>query len=116
MHWIAVAATLCSVGLLKEFKPAEPFLFNYLVEYGNFSQETLYGDVFPYSTYSYLIALIPVFIITDLLRYKPVVVLGCVAISTTYALIAWAETVWLMQIMQIVFGVASACEVAYYAY
>ena len=70
MTLLSTSLTLCSIGFWKEFRPTTPFLTPYLMTAKNLSDETLYSQVYPFWTYSYTLVLIPVFILTDLLRYK----------------------------------------------
>ncbi|VDN60045.1 unnamed protein product [Dracunculus medinensis] len=117
MHWKATTTLICLYGIVKEFRPATPFLTPYLVSsFKNFTNAELYSQIYPYWTYSYLVALIPVFFLTDILRYKPIIMLEAVSLCATWALLVWGKTVWQMQIMQIAFGISSASEVAYYSY
>lgn len=74
------------------------------------------NEIFPVSTYSYLSVLVPVFLLTDWLRYKPVVVLQGVALFITTAMIRWVASVPAMQVMQFFYGVVTASEVAYFSY
>ncbi len=60
--------------------------------------------------------LVPVFLLTDWLRYKPVVVLQCVALFVTTAMLRWTESVPAMQAMQFFYGVVMASDVAYFSY
>lgn len=74
------------------------------------------GQVFPVWTYSYLALLVPVFLLTDWLRYKPVVVLQCCALFVTTALLRWQATIPAMQAMQFFYALVTACDVAYFSY
>lgn len=74
------------------------------------------SQIFPVWTYSYLAVLVPVFLLTDWLRYKPVVVLQCVSLFITTALVRWTNTVPAIQAAQFFFGVVTASDVAYYSY
>lgn len=67
-------------------------------------------------TYSYLAVLLPVFLLTDWLRYKPVIMFQSLALLGTMAMLLWAQGVAAMQAMQFCYGVATACEVAYFSY
>ncbi|WKY15533.1 hypothetical protein Q1695_000763 [Nippostrongylus brasiliensis] len=117
MHWKATTILLCIYGVVKEFRPATPFLTPFLVSsYKNLTLDQVYGEIFPYWTYSYMILLIPAFILTDILRYKPIIVLEGASLCATWALLVWGEGVRQMQLMQICFGLASAAEIAYYSY
>jgi thiamine transporter 2/3 len=68
--WIRTTAILCTIGFWKELRPTTPYLTPYLITAKNLSDETLYSQVYPFWTYSYALCLIPVFILTDVLRYK----------------------------------------------
>ncbi|VDM58807.1 unnamed protein product [Angiostrongylus costaricensis] len=117
MHWKTTTVLLCVYGITKEFRPATPFLTPYLVSpYKNFTLDEVYGMIFPFWTYSYMIFLVPVFFLTDILRYKPVIVLEGTCLSLTWILLVWGKGIVEMRLMQIAFGFASAAEVAYYSY
>jgi thiamine transporter 2/3 len=70
----------------------------------NFTNVQLYSEIYPVWTYSYLLSLIPIFILTDILRYKPIVLLEALTLTATWALLLWGENVVEMQIMQVMFG------------
>ncbi|XGW35202.1 hypothetical protein V3C99_018879 [Haemonchus contortus] len=117
MDWKKTAILFCIYGITKEFRPATPFLTPFLISsYKNLTLEEVYGQIFPIWTYSYMFSLVPIFILTDVLRYKPIIVLEGACLSITWAIIVWGEGVRQMQLMQMFFGVASASKVAYYSY
>lgn len=60
--------------------------------------------------------LLPVFLLTDWLRYKPVIVVQCLALFSTNVMLLWLESVGGMQAMQFTYSVVTACEVAYFSY
>lgn len=74
------------------------------------------NQIFPVWTYSYLTVLVPVFLLTDWLRYKPVVVFQCLVLFATTAMILWCKSVPEMQAMQFTYGVVTSCDVAYFTY
>lgn len=117
MHWKLIIVLVSAFGIIKEFRPATPFLTPYLISAPkNFTNVQLYSEIYPFWTYSYLVALVPSFFLTDILRYKPIVITEAVALCFTWILLIWGKTIWQMQIMQIAFGVASACELGYESY
>lgn len=67
-------------------------------------------------TYSYLVLLFPVFLATDFLRYKPVLILQAASLVVTYVLLLKARGLRAMQLLEFFFGLATASEVAYYSY
>ncbi len=116
-NWKITTIILCNYGFWKEVRPVVPFLTPFLVsESKNFTDVELYSRVYPFWTYSYLIMLIPVFVLTDLLRYKPVIITESIAYIGTWILLIWGRSIQAMQCMQVVYGFATAAEVAYYAY
>ncbi len=74
------------------------------------------NQIFPVWTYSYLAVLVPVFLLTDWLRYKPVVVFQCLVLFSTTAMILWCNGVPEMQAMQFTYGVVTSCDLAYFTY
>ncbi|XP_061072513.1 thiamine transporter 1, partial [Conger conger] len=115
--WGYPTALLCVYGFFSTIKPMEPFLIPYLTGPDkNFTVEQVTGQIFPVWTYSYLVILLPVFLLTDYLRYKPVIVFQCANLLVTTALLIWAEGVVAMQAMQFFYGVVTASEVAYFSY
>uniref|UniRef100_A0A3Q2DAE3 Solute carrier family 19 member 3a n=2 Tax=Cyprinodon variegatus TaxID=28743 RepID=A0A3Q2DAE3_CYPVA len=115
--WRYPTTLLCIYGFFSTVKPLEPFLIPFLTgKDKNLTTEQVNSQIFPVWTYSYLSVLVPVFLLTDWLRYKPVVVLQCVMLFITTALLRWTESVPAMQAMQFCYGVATASEVAYFSY
>ena len=57
-----------------------------------------------------------VFILTDWLRYKPVVCIEGLSYIGCWALLLWGRGVGAMQLMECFYGVATSTEVAYYTY
>lgn len=117
-NWQKATLLLCLYGFFKEMKPSEPFLTPYLKSphYKNLSEEQVDNEVYPVSTYSYLVALFFVFLLTDFLRYKPVLIIEGFAYLATRVLLIWGTGVFAMQMMQVVYGIAMGAEIAYYSY
>ncbi|XP_076028355.1 thiamine transporter 1-like [Oratosquilla oratoria] len=115
--WGLTTGLLCLYGFLKEMRPSEPFLTDYLTgPHVNLTQDETYYEVYPVWTYSYLSLLIVVFLVTDLLRYKPVIIFEGFGYIITWSLLLWARGVAAMQSMEFFYGIATSTEVAYYTY
>ncbi|KAK5868311.1 hypothetical protein PBY51_009338 [Eleginops maclovinus] len=115
--WRYPTALLCIYGFFSTVKPLEPFLIPYLTGPDkNLTTAQVNNQIFPVWTYSYLSVLVPVFLLTDWLRYKPVVVFQCLSLFTTTAMLLWLRSVAAMQAMQFFYGVVTASEVAYFSY
>lgn len=74
------------------------------------------NEIYPFWTYSYLVLLIPAFLATDYLRYKPLLILQAGSFIVTYAMIVKVQSVTAMQLLEFFFGLATATDIAYYSY
>ncbi|XP_077271318.1 thiamine transporter 1-like isoform X2 [Temnothorax americanus] len=75
MHWVKISCILCLFGCFKDFRPSESFITDYLTGWKNFTASEVNHEIYPVTTYSYLSTLILVFLITDFIRYKPIIIL-----------------------------------------
>ncbi|XP_078420694.1 thiamine transporter 2-like [Cetorhinus maximus] len=115
--WRHPTMLLCAFGFFSMMRPSEPFLTPYLIGPAkNLTTEQVTNEIFPVWTYSYLAMLIPVFLVTDYLRYKPIIVLQGVSFIITWLMLLFAQGVLAMQFLEFTFGIVSATEVAYYSY
>ncbi|KAM6179015.1 thiamine transporter 2-like [Rhynchocyon petersi] len=115
--WVLPTGILCSVGFFSTLRPSEPFLVPFLAGPDkNMSLSTITKDIFPIWTYSYLALLVPVFILTDYVRYKPVIILQGISFIVTWLLLLFGHGVKMMQVSEFFYGMVTATEVAYYAY
>nr|XP_003218336.2 PREDICTED: thiamine transporter 2 [Anolis carolinensis] len=115
--WIFPTSVLCIYGFFSMMKPSEPFLVPYLVGPDkNLTIGEAIQHVFPVWTYSYLALLFPVFLLTDYVRYKPIIILQGISFIITWLLLLFAHGLSAMQLMEFFYGLVSATEVAYYAY
>lgn len=119
-RWIYSTVLLCSYGFFKEFLPSEPYLTAYLDNETNASKQFNFDDVndeiYPWWPYSYLVAVFVLFLFTDVLRYKPIVVVEVLSQIVTRVLLIWGTTLLEMKLMQVTYGIATAAEIAYYSY
>ncbi|XP_066932826.1 thiamine transporter 1-like [Clytia hemisphaerica] len=116
-EWMKPTLILSLYGFFKEMKPSESFLTPYLNStFKNIPKKTISDEIYPISTYSYLVFLFLVLMTTDFLRYKPLVIIESLAYLATRVILVWGQGVLIMQIMQMTYGLASATEVAYYSY
>ena len=99
-NWVYITSLLCLYGFLKELRPSEPFLTEYLINpsWANVTLAEAYYDVYPIWTYSYLVILVAVFLLTDFLRYKPVIVVEGFAYVGTWCILLWGKGVPAMQV------------------
>ncbi|XP_053315905.1 thiamine transporter 2 [Spea bombifrons] len=115
--WVYPTVLLCIYGFFTFLRPSEPFLAPYLTgPEHNLTVEQVTNSIFPVWTYSYLAILLPVFLLTDYLRYKPVIILQGLSFIVTWVLLLFARGVPGMQGMEFAYGLVTATEVAYYSY
>ncbi|KAL3124275.1 hypothetical protein niasHT_006663 [Heterodera trifolii] len=118
MHWKIIVALACSFGIIKKFRPGTPFLTPFLEseEFKNFTNAQVNSEIYTYWTYSNLLAMVPIIVATDFLRYKPILVLEAVSLLACWLLLVYGTTLRQMQLMQICFGISTAASVAYNTY
>lgn len=144
--WALPTALLCAYGFFCSVRPSEPFLTRYLLEPHKNLSETqvpgargsarlgsrgggrvsyhpvfflllqVFNEIYPVWTYSYLALLFPVFLATDYLRYKPVVLLQGLSLIVTWFMLLYAQGLRAVQLLEFFYGVGTATDVAYYSY
>lgn len=76
----------------------------------------MFNEIYPVWTYSYLALLFPVFLATDYLRYKPVVLLQGLSLIITWFLLLYAQGLRAFQLLEFFYGMGTATDIAYYSY
>lgn len=76
----------------------------------------VFNEIYPVWTYSYLVLLFPVFLATDYLRYKPVVLLQGLSLIVSWFMLLYAQGLLAIQFLEFFYGIATATEIAYYSY
>ncbi|XP_015228195.1 PREDICTED: thiamine transporter 2-like [Cyprinodon variegatus] len=115
--WAYPTTVLSIYGFLANCRVAEPFLTPYLIGPNkNISEEVVTNYLFPIWTYSYLAFLFPVFLLTDFLKYKPVIIVQGLFLVSNYLLLSFAPGLPAMTFLQVNFGVVTSTEVAYFSY
>lgn len=81
-----------------------------------FSPHQVFNKIYPVWTYSYLALLFPVFLATDYLRYKPVVLLQGLSLIVTWFMLLYAQGLRAIQLLEFFYGMGTATDIAYYSY
>ncbi|XP_051465630.1 thiamine transporter 1 isoform X3 [Apus apus] len=76
----------------------------------------VFNEIYPVWTYSYLALLFPVFLATDYLRYKPVVLLQGLSLIVTWFMLLYAQGLRAIQFLEFFYGMGTATDIAYYSY
>jgi folate transporter 1 len=101
--WIGFHGVLCLFYVVSPLIPAILFL-----------QVT--NEINPILSYSYMAVLVPVFLLTDVLRYKPVLVLSSLSHVAIWLLLLLGSSLLEMQFMEFFYGITMAARVAYSSY
>ncbi|CAG9805222.1 unnamed protein product [Chironomus riparius] len=116
-QWLRISLILCTFGFFREFRPSEPFVSDFLMgEWRNVTEDQVNFEVYPIGTYSTLGLLVIVFLITDILRYKPIIIASSIAGIIIWSILLWTTSLLALQISQFFYGFYFAAEVAYYTY
>lgn len=115
--WVKLSIWIGMFGFFKEFRPEDPYIIQYLTgPRMNFTNEQVNQVIFPVSTYTSMVELVFVFLITDWLRYKPVVVVCALSGVIVQIMLIWCRGVTSMVVMEVFYGTMMSTEVAYYTY
>uniref|UniRef100_A0A182NKA2 Reduced folate carrier n=1 Tax=Anopheles dirus TaxID=7168 RepID=A0A182NKA2_9DIPT len=115
--WLRISLLLCVFGFFRELRVSEPFVTEFLSgEWRDIEPEQLNRDVYPIGTYSQVALLVFVFLLTDVLRYKSIIVFSACLGIVIWSLLLWTETLAALQVVQVLYGAYMASEVAYYTY
>ncbi|XP_068581077.1 thiamine transporter 1-like [Cebidichthys violaceus] len=115
--WVGPTVPLCIYGFCSMMRPIEPFMTEFLTgTYKNLTVEQVTRQVYPVWTYSSLVLLIPVLLVTDFLRYKPVIVLQGLSHVTAFSLVLVGSGVRSAQLAFFSYSIAMAADVAYFSY
>lgn len=68
-NWLKVSFLLCVYGFFRELRPSEPFSTEFFIGHRNLTTDDITQILYPLGTYSYMIQLIVVFLVTDMLRW-----------------------------------------------
>ncbi|XP_062961234.1 reduced folate transporter isoform X2 [Cynocephalus volans] len=115
--WRCLVFYLCFYGFMAQMRPGESFITPYLLGPDkNFTKEQVTNEITPVLSYSYMVVLVPVFLLTDYLRYKPVLVLQGLSFVSVWLLLLLGRSVLHMQVMELFYSVTMAARIAYSSY
>ncbi|VVC32109.1 Reduced folate carrier,Major facilitator superfamily domain [Cinara cedri] len=116
-RWLVQSIMISVFGFLKDFRPEDPYTIQYLTNTPmNFTNEEIIQEIFPVSTYTCVSVTVIIFLVTDYLRYKPILILGAISSVISQTFLIFARTKINMQIMDFFYGIMIACDVPYYTY
>uniref|UniRef100_A0A2K5DZ53 Solute carrier family 19 member 1 n=1 Tax=Aotus nancymaae TaxID=37293 RepID=A0A2K5DZ53_AOTNA len=114
--WRCLVCYLCFYGFMAQIRPGESFITPYLLGPDkNFTRKQVTNEITPVLPYSYLAVLVPVFLLTDYLRYMPVLLLQGLSYVSVWLLLL-GRSVAHMQLMELFYSVTMAVRIAYSSY
>lgn len=114
--WQWLVFYLCFYGFMAQMRPGESFVTPYLLGPKNFTKEQVTNEITPVLSYSYLAVLVPTFLLTDYLRYKPVLLLQALSYISVWLLLLFGHSVLHMQFMEFFYSLTMAARIAYSSY
>uniref|UniRef100_A0A1I8PS62 Uncharacterized protein n=1 Tax=Stomoxys calcitrans TaxID=35570 RepID=A0A1I8PS62_STOCA len=117
LEWQKISGLLCVFGFVRELRPSEPYITEFLAgPWRNITEDQINRQVYPVGTYSYLAQLVVVFLITDLLLYKPLIITMGVTGIIVWSMLLWTTSLEALMTLEFFYGTYMAAEVAYYTY
>ncbi|XP_060842623.1 thiamine transporter 2-like [Rhopalosiphum padi] len=115
--WKKISLFVCVFAFVRELRPIEPFYTAYMTSPAiNITLTQTARDVYAVGAYSCFGLIIIVFLITDYLKYKPVLIMDGICGIITYCSIVGHPSLLRMQIGQMFYGFFFSSEVAYFGY
>lgn len=89
--WLKISLLLCAYGFFREMRPSEPFVYEFLTGWRNVTEQQVIEVIYPMGTYWNFGLLVIVFLVTDMLRYKSVIIVSACAGAALFACLAWTK-------------------------
>ncbi|KAJ3652560.1 hypothetical protein Zmor_018514 [Zophobas morio] len=116
-QWMKISLLLCLFGFLKEMRPSEPFYYEFIIGHlEDVTEDQILKEAYPLGTYSNLVCLVILFLITDICRYKPLIILLGLSGIVLWSLLLWTYDFVGLMVMETMYGLFHALDVAYYSY
>ncbi|XP_006271340.1 reduced folate transporter [Alligator mississippiensis] len=116
-RWKLQVFYLCFYGFMTQLRPGESFITPYLLGADkNFTRVEVTNEITPVLSYSYMVVLVPIFLLTDYLRYKPVLMLQSLSYISIWLILIFGTSILAMQFMELFYSITMAARVAYSSY
>ncbi|XP_022182542.1 thiamine transporter 2-like isoform X2 [Myzus persicae] len=115
--WKKVCLYVSVYVMLREFRPIDPFIIKYLTLLPEkYTVRIIREDVYPVGSYVSVLFVVIVFLVTDYLQYKPIIILNGLSGIMSYSLLLGSPTISFLKSGQIFLMLFRAAEVASYTY
>lgn len=117
LDWFKTSLLLCFFGFLKEMRPSEVFIIDYLTyPWRAITPEQINKEIWPFGTYLTPVCLLLVLLFTDYLRYKPVIIACGLSGIFSWILLVFTISFEAVMVVQMSYAMFVATEIAYYTY
>uniref|UniRef100_A0A1B6MFN3 Reduced folate carrier n=1 Tax=Graphocephala atropunctata TaxID=36148 RepID=A0A1B6MFN3_9HEMI len=115
--WVIFTVLIAIYGFAKNISPESPYMAEFFSgPRFNYTKKLVTQEIYPVSVYSSAFQTSIVLFVTDILRYKPVIVIGAFGYCFHKALLVWGRSLFEMQANQFFWGMSKACSLAYKTY
>ncbi|KAL4091352.1 hypothetical protein QTP88_026054 [Uroleucon formosanum] len=116
-EWLKITLCISLFALFRDFRPVDSFYTSYLTSPAvNFTAEQVTEDIYPINSYATTSLVIIMFLVTDYVLYKPIVMLDALSSIVMFLLVLEPITLFKSKLSMVFLGLTSASELAYMSY
>ncbi|KAF0770559.1 thiamine transporter 2-like [Aphis craccivora] len=116
-EWLKITLCVSLFASFRDFRPVDSFYTSYLTSPAvNFTAEQVTEDIYPINSYATTSIVIIMFLVTDYVLYKPIVMLDAFSSIVMFLLVLEPITLFKAKLSMACLGLTSACELAYMSY
>ncbi|XP_025190767.1 thiamine transporter 2-like isoform X2 [Melanaphis sacchari] len=116
-EWLKITLCVSLFATFRDFRPVDSFYTSYLTSPAvNFTAEQVTEDIYPINSYATTSLVIIMFIVTDYVLYKPIVMLDAFSSIVMFLLVLDPVTLLKSKLSMVCLGLTSASELAYMSY
>ncbi|XP_027849395.1 thiamine transporter 2-like isoform X1 [Aphis gossypii] len=116
-EWLKITLCVSLFATFRDFRPVDSFYTSFLTSPAvNFTAEQVTKDIYPINSYATTSLVIVMFLVTDYVLYKPIVMLDAFSSIVMFLLVLEPITLFKAKLNMLFLGLTSACELAYMSY
>lgn len=116
-EWLKISLCVSLFATFRDFRPVDSFYTSYLTSPAvNFTTEQVTEDIYPINSYATTSLVIIMFLVTDYVLYRPIVMLDALSSIVMFLLVLEPVTLFKSKLSMVFLGLTSASELAYMSY
>lgn len=116
-EWLKITLCVSLFATFRDFRPVDSFYTSYLTSPAvNFTAEQVTEDIYPVNSYATTSLIIIMFLVTDFVLYKPIVMLDALSSIVMFLLVLEPVTLFKTKLSMVFLSLTSASELAYMSY